>query len=306
MTDRELLYVKTIIEENSITKAAAKLYVAQPSLSQAVQKIEASLGVPLFERTSHGLLPTRDGMKYYEAASHILRIYHDLLEDIAEEVKRQEQLVLGTTSLLSNLLLGKMFLAFWKEDPKVKIHIREERKNEILQRLNDGEIHMAVFHMNPGDEYDGFTCELICKDMPILIQNTDGCFFQGTEYGEKKEWVELKLKELQEYPYIRYEDGSGYCEFVEKNLRKMGIKPRQNVMLTTNSAYTAIQIVSSTKGYTFCPRSCVPQFVPRKFVFPIFSSAFPQYDIYAVCSGKNGEGSIETVFLNFLKSYLYI
>ena len=140
MTDKELLYVKTIIEESSITKAAAKLYIAQPSLSQAVQKIEASLGVHLFERTSRGLQPTRDGMKYYEVASHILRIYHELLEEIGDGRNPQEQLVLGTTTLLSNLLLGDVCPVFWKEYPGVKVHFWEESRNGILQKLNNGEI----------------------------------------------------------------------------------------------------------------------------------------------------------------------
>ncbi|HJC56175.1 MAG TPA: LysR family transcriptional regulator [Candidatus Eisenbergiella intestinipullorum] len=139
MTDKELLYVKTIIEESSITKAAAKLYIAQPSLSQAVQKIEASLGVHLFERTSRGLQPTRGGMKYYEVASHILRIYHELLEEIGDGRNPQEQLVLGTTTLLSNLLLGDVCPVFWKEYPGVKVHFWEESRNGILQKLNNGE-----------------------------------------------------------------------------------------------------------------------------------------------------------------------
>ena len=50
--------MKTIAEEKSISKAARKLYVAQPSLSQAVQKLEEQLGTPLFNRTTAGLTLT--------------------------------------------------------------------------------------------------------------------------------------------------------------------------------------------------------------------------------------------------------
>ena len=304
MTDKELLYVKTIIEESSITKAAAKLYIAQPSLSQAVQKIEASLGVHLFERTSRGLQPTRDGMKYYEVASHILRIYHELLEEIGDGRNPQEQLVLGTTTLLSNLLLGDVCPVFWKEYPGVKVHFWEESRNGILQKLNNGEIHMAVLHMDRADEPGGFVCERVQTDTPVLIMNADRTPFRSAVYRECGGPAGAEPEELREHPYIRYEDGSGYCEFVEKTLKKNGIRQSHNIMLTTNSAYTAIRIACSAKGYTFCPRSCVPQYVPEKYIFRLLHPDFPEYDIYAVYSEQKKESDAEAVFMKFLKSQM--
>ena len=64
MTSRELLYIKTIAEEKNISKAARKLYMAQPSLSQSVQKLEEQLGVALFHRTTSGLTLTYAGECY--------------------------------------------------------------------------------------------------------------------------------------------------------------------------------------------------------------------------------------------------
>lgn len=46
MTSKELLYVKTVADERSISKAARKLFMAQPSLSQSIQRIEEGLGTP--------------------------------------------------------------------------------------------------------------------------------------------------------------------------------------------------------------------------------------------------------------------
>ena len=58
MTTKELLYVKTIAEEKSISQAAKKLFLAQPSLSQSLQRIEDGLGARLFNRTAAGLTLT--------------------------------------------------------------------------------------------------------------------------------------------------------------------------------------------------------------------------------------------------------
>lgn len=56
MTTRELLYIKTIADEGSMTRAAQKLFVTQPSLSHCVMNIEQQLGTRLFTRTSGGLV----------------------------------------------------------------------------------------------------------------------------------------------------------------------------------------------------------------------------------------------------------
>ena len=82
MTERELLYIKTIAETKSISKAAARLFVAQPSLSQALQKIEEGLGTPLFIRHKNGMRLTFAGEKYYKAANEILNIYNDFKNEI--------------------------------------------------------------------------------------------------------------------------------------------------------------------------------------------------------------------------------
>ena len=61
MTTKELLYVKTVADEKNISKAAKKLFIAQPSLSQSIQRIEESVGTELFNRTSGGLTMTFGG-----------------------------------------------------------------------------------------------------------------------------------------------------------------------------------------------------------------------------------------------------
>ena len=61
MTTRELLYIKTIADEKSMTRAAQKLFVTQPSLSHCVMTLEQQLGTRLFTRTAGGLVLTYAG-----------------------------------------------------------------------------------------------------------------------------------------------------------------------------------------------------------------------------------------------------
>ncbi len=64
MTLKDMHYISLIAEEKSITKAAARLFVAQPALSQCVQKVERELGIPVFIRTASGVTLTAEGQRF--------------------------------------------------------------------------------------------------------------------------------------------------------------------------------------------------------------------------------------------------
>ena len=116
MTSRELLYVKTIADEKSITKAAQKLYLTQPSLSHCVMNIERQLGTRLFRRTSSGLVLTYAGEKYYRMACEVLRVYAAFESEINEESELlRGRITLGITNYLATDYLPRMLPAFHHE-----------------------------------------------------------------------------------------------------------------------------------------------------------------------------------------------
>ena len=83
MTDKELLYIKTIADEGSITRAAELLHIAQPSLTQTLQRIERQLECQLFLRRKNGVELTEAGRCLYSAACEMLRIYSAALEKLS-------------------------------------------------------------------------------------------------------------------------------------------------------------------------------------------------------------------------------
>lgn len=68
MNSKNLQYFLTVADEHSISAAARKLYIAQPSLSQYIRRIEESVGAPLFKRTPNGLELTDVGQQFYITA----------------------------------------------------------------------------------------------------------------------------------------------------------------------------------------------------------------------------------------------
>ena len=82
MTFNDLRYIVVIAEENSITKAADKLYMTQPALSQYLKKVEKELGVLIFERTTTGVRPTAEGVQFLAFAKNVLHQEQDMRKQL--------------------------------------------------------------------------------------------------------------------------------------------------------------------------------------------------------------------------------
>lgn len=148
MKIQEMRMILEIIESGSISSAAKKLYIAQPSLSQCVKKIEQELGAPLFIRQSGKVLaPTETGQAYAQAAREILAIYNRFLEKLEpQHSSSKKTLRIGIPSrqgtmimeaLLQNQALSSIM------DP-----IFQEGASSDLERLLlNGQLDLAIIRL---------------------------------------------------------------------------------------------------------------------------------------------------------------
>lgn len=84
MDFRDLQYVIAVADCGSITEAAKKLYISQPSLSYIISKIEQDIGVQLFYRKNYPLTLTYAGEKYVDTARTILRLNDNLRRELVD------------------------------------------------------------------------------------------------------------------------------------------------------------------------------------------------------------------------------
>ena len=84
MDFRELTYITAVAEERSVTEAAKRLYISQPSLSYIISKVEQDLGVRLFDRKTNPLSLTYAGEIYVEHAREILRIRDNMRRELTD------------------------------------------------------------------------------------------------------------------------------------------------------------------------------------------------------------------------------
>ena len=140
MTDRELLYIKTIAEEHNITRAAEKLSIAQPSLTQSVQRIEKSLNCSLFHRQKNGFFLTSDGELYYKTACQMLELWNQLLNQLSDRDNMNGGVLnIGASWYNTLLILTPLLPKYRKNYPLIDIRLSEQKTSELVQLLNSGE-----------------------------------------------------------------------------------------------------------------------------------------------------------------------
>ena len=128
----KIFYRKDIIDaiatEQSFSKAAQKLFVAQPSLSLMVKTLEEDLGTPLFDRSSKPIQLTDAGREYIYATKQIQAIEHAYLEYIQSlDNVESGALRIGSNQLLSSLVLPKYISKFVHTYPKIQLSLVDER-----------------------------------------------------------------------------------------------------------------------------------------------------------------------------------
>ena len=148
---RHLRYFVAVVEEQSFTKAAEKLFIAQPPLSRQIQNLEQELEIQLFERGSRPLKTTEAGQFFYQHAVKLL--------SNAEEVKSMTKRIgiadrtihIGFVGSLLFGLLSRIVYLFKQQQPHLKIEMQEMGTQEQIQALKEGRIDVGFGRLRISD-----------------------------------------------------------------------------------------------------------------------------------------------------------
>lgn len=145
MTTQQILYIITLAEEGSFSKAAKKLFVTQPSISQLIKNMETQLNAPLFDRSSSPIRLTAIGQAYYDAAKKIQSTERELSNRISEiNHLKTGSLRIGTTPFRGSCMLPKSMAAFKDAFPGVTLDVVATNVDELKQLLLTGEIDICI------------------------------------------------------------------------------------------------------------------------------------------------------------------
>jgi DNA-binding transcriptional LysR family regulator len=157
---RHMRYFVAVAEERNFTRAAARLHLAQPSLSRQIRDLESELGVSLLHRGKGGITLTAAGNEYLAQARKLLADSAAAVR-VTQAVGRSEhrQLLIGTVEpLMSSGLLGEILKNFSSRQPEVRVELREVFSVEQHRLIAARELDAGFVYRPPEDSsiYDTF------------------------------------------------------------------------------------------------------------------------------------------------------
>jgi DNA-binding transcriptional LysR family regulator len=169
MTIRHLRIFVAVCETGSVTKAANKLYLAQPSVSLAISELENYYGVKLFDRISRRLHLTDTGSQFLNYAKHIIYLF-DELESGMKNWDLMGTLRVGSSITIGNYFLPKYVKEFQKTHPQIKVYVTIDNSQIIEDHVISNKVDFAFTEGiidNPKLETINFLDdELICICAP--------------------------------------------------------------------------------------------------------------------------------------------
>ena len=143
---RQLQYLLAVVEEQSFTKAAARLHVAQPWVSAQVRQLEAEVGQSLLDRSPSGVRPTTVGaavVPHARAALEAVTAVSDTVDQLAG-LLRGHVTVATVPSVASGAVnLPRLLVDFHHQHPAIEIALLEDSSEQIVTALQNGLIDLG-------------------------------------------------------------------------------------------------------------------------------------------------------------------
>lgn len=250
MDVRQLRYFLAIVESGSISRAASRLNVAQPSLSLHIRNMEADLGVPLLFRTPQGVQPTEAG----EILRRNARVIVSQFEDAEREIRSSGtepvgEVRLGLPSSIAQVLGVPLVLAAQAELPKVKLRIAEAMSGYVLDWLRLGRVDLGLLYAfveDRGLRSIGLLSEALHLFGPAA--DPDALALPPPGSG-------VPVARLADLPLILPSPGHGLRDLVEERAAGDGVRLSTAIEI---DAYGAIkQLVEQGLGYSVLPAHAI-------------------------------------------------
>lgn len=214
MEDHKLRVFCAVADTRSFSKASEQIHLTQPAVSLQIQAMEELYETRLFDRSGNSITLTPAGEVLYKRAKEILSLYAEAERNISEITGAVKgSLSIGASSTIGNYLLPTIISAFKKKIPQVNISLIVSNTKTITEKLNAGEIDVALVEGDVSKQR--FAVETLLSDELVVIMSP------AHGWAERRSIPGI---DITKEPIILREEGSGTRQIILKRLEEHGIK----------------------------------------------------------------------------------
>ena len=242
MDIRQIEYFVEVAKQLSFTKAAASLHVSQPSISKAIQNLEAELGVPLFYRSSKQLELTDAGQAVLINSIQVLESFLNLRSELTDLMElKKGQIRIGIPPIVGAEFFSKLISYYKEQYPYIEIVLTEVGTKRIREEIETGDLDIglvcSVTSSNENLETIGFL-----KDPLVLIVH------ESHPLAKKSH---ITLNDLAEEAFIIYRKDFILYDRIIEECSKHGFFP--TIACETTQKDLFIEMVQAKLGIALLP-----------------------------------------------------
>jgi LysR family transcriptional regulator, benzoate and cis,cis-muconate-responsive activator of ben and cat genes len=271
---RHLRYFVAVAEEENVTRASAKLHVAQPAVSRQIRDLEDELGLTLLERTAKSVRLTDAGRVFLEEARAVLQRADDAVKAVrAVADGKRGELHVGYAPSLTVQILPRALRRFQAELPGVRVSLHDLSTEEMMAGLREGRLHVALMVAPTGAQLRGLRIHELAR-YPICMAVAPGHRFARQRA--------ITLEKAVAEPLIAYSraDYPEYHTAIAKMFAPLGRTP--TIAEEHDSVTSLIAAVEAGHGIALVPSCMACLAGPRLKILPLNPPTDPVI-VGAVC-----------------------
>jgi DNA-binding transcriptional LysR family regulator len=236
---RQLEYFQMVGKLHSITRAAEHLHVSQSTVTLAIQKLEESLDIQLFDRSQKQLSLTTEGHVFLQSVSDILNRLQDATAELQEYRQLQKgTLRVGVPPLIGSFLFPEILAEFTIRYPKLQLSTIEESSFAIRQLLERGELDLGIVNL--------YQPSPLLETLPITTEQLVACLPLSHPMANN---TTIAIEQLRDEQFILFKEGAYNRHVILEECKQHGFVP--NILLSSDQIETIKGLVVKEVGIAF-------------------------------------------------------
>jgi len=247
MTLQQLHYVITITEMGSFNKASEVLYIAQPSLTGAVQELEKELGIIIFNRTRKGVTLTNDGVEFINHARQIYQQYEIILDKYGKGGTLKKKFGISTQHYSFAV---KSFVEMVKKfnTAEYEFAIRETKTREVIEDVSTSKSEIGILYLS---DFNRKIITKLLRTNNLEFHKLIACkpyvyLWKGHPLSKL---ASIRFDQLSDYPCLSFEQGDNGSFYFSEEIFSTNEYLRT---IKANDRATMLNLMVGLNGYTLC------------------------------------------------------
>ena len=246
MTLQQLKYAVTVAECGTISAAAEKLFISQPSLTTAIRELESEMGVTIFSRTNRGVIVSREGEEFLGYARQILSQTQLLQERFSGREQGEKRFAVSSQHFNFTVLAFSRLVQNFR-GPRYSFHFRETTTYEVLEDVSQLRSEVGILALNEDNER--FLRRMFGKlglEFTELKRVQAELFVSAEHPLAGRRFV--TVEDVSPYPCITFEQGEHNGQFFFEGLSAVAAQSHKTICVRERA--TEYQLLRALNGFS--------------------------------------------------------